>query len=104
MGYYTKHELSVIEGGQELISELRAEYDEAKYALDDNGKSGERCKWYDHDNNLINFSKKYPYALFKLEGEGDECGDIWASYYRDGKMQRCKAKITFDKFDEKLLA
>jgi len=99
MGYYTRHELEVIEGDNELISELRNSSECASYAIYDNGKESGECKWYRHEDELRNLSKKHPQALFKLIGEGEDSGDIWIEYYRAGKMQRCAAKITFDKFD-----
>ena len=60
-------------------------------------------KWYDHDKDMKEISKKFPELVFELCGEGEESGDIWKKYYKDGKVQVCKAKITFDEFDEKKL-
>jgi hypothetical protein len=45
----------------------------------------------------------YPDALFKLSGEGEESGDIWIEYYQNGKVQVCKAIISFASFDSNLL-
>jgi len=104
MGYYTRHELEIVEGDNGIISELRDFAEEANYALEENGDAGESCKWYDHEIDMRNFSALHPDALFKLNGEGEEAGDIWIEYYQNGKMQRCKAKITYDEFDcEKLV-
>lgn len=61
------------------------------------------CKWYDHDEDMKKFSKKYPGTVFVLSGEGEESGDIWKKYYRAGKVQACNAKITFDEYDESKL-
>lgn len=55
-------------------------------------------KWYDHDDDMIKLSKEHPELLFALKGEGEESGDIWKTYYLNGKMQHCKAKIIFDDF------
>ena len=107
MGYYTSYTLSVIEGGDEeqLISEFRKESDGAKYALDEDGDTNESCKWYDSNTDLIKFSKKYPDAIFCLEGEGEESGDNWKLYVKAGHYQECRAKIVFPEFDKaKLLA
>ena len=103
MGYYTRHELEVIEGSNDLIAELRTECDEANYALDDTGGSEESCKWYSHDIDMKRFSEKHPEALFRLSGEGEESGDIWQEYYRGGKRQVCKARIVIPDFDADLL-
>ena len=99
MGYYTSHKLEIAEGDNDLISALRSYEEGAGYALEDNGDTAERCKWYDHESDLRRFSATHPQALFKLSGEGEDSGDIWIEYYRAGKMQRCTAEITFDEFD-----
>lgn len=99
MGYYTSHKLEIIKGDNELISILRGYEKEVAYALYDNGETADSCKWYDHENDLRRFSIMHPEALFKLSGEGEEPGDIWIEYYQNGKMQQCKAKISFDEFD-----
>ena len=100
MGYYTSHELDVETGEHELIAELVNNNEDIAYAIDEDGESQESCKWYRHEKDLRAFSKKHPEALFKLSGEGEESGDIWIEYYKDGKMQRCKGKITFDEYKE----
>ena len=99
MGYYTDYALDIIEGDNDLISELMVKSGGVSYSLHSNGGSCESCKWYNHEIDLRNFSLLHPQALFKLKGEGEEAGDIWIEYYRAGKMQRCNAKITFDEFD-----
>ena len=102
MGYYTRHELEVIDGDHDLIADLVSENEEAAYAIDSGGEAMESCKWYSHEADLRAFSKKHPEALFRLSGEGEESGDIWAEYHRDGKMQRCKAKIVIPEFNAEL--
>lgn len=103
MGYYTRYELEVIDGSDDLIDEFREECDEANFALDEDGDSADSCKWYGHPIDLKRFSAKHPEALFLLRGEGEESGDIWREYYRNGRVQICKAKLVFPDFDAKLL-
>lgn len=57
--------------------------------------------WYDHEEQMKFFSLKYPDILFTLHGEGEDSGDVWMKYFKAGKMQVAKAKITFDEFDER---
>ena len=103
MGYYTRYELEVVEGSEELIGKFREECESAQYAFDDYGDGEEETKWYDHDDDLSAFSKKHPDALFKLTGEGEESGDMWAEYHKNGKCQRCQAIVTFEEYDENKL-
>jgi len=62
------------------------------------------CKWYDHDKDMREISKKYPETIFILEGEGEESGDIWKKYYLNGKCQVAKAEVIIPEFDESKLA
>jgi hypothetical protein len=103
MGYYTSYDLEIVEGEEELIELLREECDEAGYAICSSGDTKDDCSWYEHDQDLKAFSLKHPEALFKLSGEGEEAGDLWLKYFRNGKVQVCNAKIAYDDFNEDLL-
>lgn len=115
MGYITNYELSVED---RLVENRDIEFDVsqaisnflsfsqgARYALDEDGGTREGCKWYEHDDDLKNFSKQPEYkdVLFTLSGTGEEGGDLWKLYVMNGKAQLAKAKMTYDAFDEKLL-
>ena len=49
---------------------------------------------------MKDMSLQFADILFELKGEGEEAGDVWKAYYLNGKEQICRAKITFDEFDE----
>lgn len=101
MGYYTAHELEIISGDHHsIIEQLRQECENARFALDEDGNTQESCKWYECDEEMKEFSKKYPDAIFVMSGEGEEAGDLWKTYYKNGKMQHCEAVITYEHFDE----
>jgi hypothetical protein len=103
MGYYTRHDLEIIDGSNGLIEDLIAECEGAGYALKDNGDCSQECKWYGHKKDLTEFSKKHPDALFMLSGKGEENGDAWIEYYRNGKVQVCEAVYVYPKFDADLM-
>ena len=64
---------------------------------------GNNCKWYSREDDVKKISKLFPNVLITLYINGEENGDLSYEYYKDGKMQVCKANITFPPFDEKLL-
>jgi hypothetical protein len=100
MGYGTRYELLLKPYKDEVIPELREYSEGAAYALNDDGESSESCKWYEHENELKTFSKRHPNILFTLLGEGEESGDIWRLYVKDGKKKKVKAKLIFEEYDE----
>lgn len=94
MGYYTRFKLAVIVGNNDVIQEFRDENENADCAIE-----GEDCKWYSHEEDLKKFSTKHPEVLFKLSGTGEEAGDMWVKYVKNGKMQVCRAKIIYDDYN-----
>jgi hypothetical protein len=103
MGYYTRHELVIQKGSNDLIQELREFSDYANSAFDKNGDPEDSVKWYEHQEELKAFSAMHPEAIFKLIGEGEETGDLWHEYYMKGKIQVCKAFITYPHFNSDFL-
>lgn len=128
MGYYTRYDLSVQSNGQynsydvaKYISEQNEQSDKfyafeyslkefltdldnlagTVYALE--LESDDECKWYDHEKEIKELSRKFPEIIFKLHGEGEENGDVWDKYFRDGKMQVCNAEMSIPPFDESKL-
>jgi len=99
MGYYTKHELEIIEGNDN-VTDYEHEIGEVNGYGD---PFGEECKWYQHEKDMREYSQRHPKTLFKLSGVGEEAGDIWVEYYLNGKMQRIPAKIVFDDYDPEKL-
>jgi hypothetical protein len=101
MGYYTRYTLTVSSQEEKLIKELREENESAHNAICEKGFTADECKWYDHETDLKTFSKKHPRVLFTLEGEGEESGDIWTLYVKNGKSQLEKAEIIVGDYDPK---
>lgn len=99
MGYSTSYTLKVTPNSAEVWDAIE-ENEDLSYAV---GEWKDSCKWYDHDADMISFSKQFPETLFTLNGEGEEAGDLWIKYYKNGKTQYCHAVITYDEFDENKL-
>lgn len=117
MGYYTTYTLS-IEGVMRQDGTLK-EIDAAQKELlekeievmgvfDEIGDLeygySAYAKWYDHDDDMLLLSRRFPEILFCLHGEGEESEDMWNSYYYDGKTQYCRAVITYEDFNPQKLS
>lgn len=105
MGYFTHHNLDIKcdhtkHNALEIIEKFRKEYEEAGWALDEDGSCADSSKWYEAEKELREFSKQYPEVLFTLHGEGAEAGDVWNLYAMDGKVQMEKAVLIIAEFDE----
>lgn len=100
MGYYTTHKLEII-SGNDYVTDYEKEIAEVS------GYSRpfeDSHKWYDHEEHMREYSKRHPNTIFKVIGEGEDSSDLWHEYYKNGKMQKCIAKITYDEFNENKLA
>jgi hypothetical protein len=108
MGYMTNYELTVVTDNRELeqriINHLNENNEYNEEIIDASGYDMfGGMKWYDHEKDIINLSKKFPNVLIELDGEGEETGDIWKLYAKGGKTQRVKAELKFADFDESKL-
>lgn len=122
MGYYTYHELEVVsEVGESKIREMEQyivdnELDwqlnkfngreRLKFAVNKYGDSDlaeEPRKWYESTEDMAKMTLAFPNILFKMHGEGEEAGDLWDCYYKNGKHQYCPGIITYESFNENKL-
>lgn len=103
MGYYTMYSLEVIQGDSKVIEQIWNTEDEISHVIGTNGCPNEQAKWYNYEEDMRRISKKYPNTVFKLRGDGEESGDIWVEYYKNGKCQKAQTTITFEPFDPKKL-
>jgi hypothetical protein len=106
MGYSTMYSLE-IEQGDITIEEFMKTVDEKSnlyYAVDEDGSSVDEIKWYNHEEEMKELSKKFPDIVFRLHGEGEENDDIWYKYFKNGKMQSCYATLHFDDYSEDKLS
>lgn len=107
MGYNTSYRLewsAVDELTGFKIGTAIGENEEMRYVMGSDGHSEDSGKWYDNEADMRALSLKFPGVLFTLHGEGEESGDVWKKYFRDGKAQICKARLDFPPFDARLLS
>lgn len=102
MGYYTDYRLRV-EGSGAAYDKLMKEKDNIIFSDYDwnlgrwlEEHHGENCKWYDYETDMQQLSREWPNVLFILEGDGEEAGDLWKAWFRNGKMHKLEAKIVFE--------
>ena len=104
MGYYTVYTLkweptdSTVEI-EEYIRKKQTEDENFAYGINPSGEMADSVKWYDHDIDMKILSKAFPKIVFTLSGEGEESGDVWKTYYKNGKMQAEQAEIKIAGFD-----
>lgn len=98
MGYKTRFELEIYRGDACIIECTESVIEQVGYDPFD-----EEHTWRNFEEDMKKVSKLYARAVFKISGEGGESGDLWEAYFKGGKVQKCKAKIVYDDFDEALL-
>jgi hypothetical protein len=101
MGYYTRYGLEYEPkrlGEDQAIQQRMEKLWDGEYNPFD-----EACKWYGNEGDMKKLSLEFPTVLFTLSGEGEEAGDIWKKYFRNGKIQIANAKITVAEFNPKEL-
>ena len=106
MGYYTNYKMTVIdENGNDIDSSIEPLFHEQE--LYQSGVSVQDVitqkldafKWYEHDKDMREYSEVHPQYLFILDGEGEESGDIWRKFYKNGKSYEWKLEYTLPDFD-----
>lgn len=91
MGYYTNYKLtSKPEATDEIRVDLENFIDNYQFYFDDKNDSiipSDEIKWYDHDQDMKLFSKKYPNHIFYLVGIGEDTWhDIWRKTFQNGAL------------------
>lgn len=99
MGYNTHYDLD----STPWTPDVRAAVDADEEYIREASENECHAKWYDHEEEMRAFSKRFPGVLFTLCGEGEEGGDLWRKYFRDGLMMEARAVITYPEFNPELL-
>lgn len=58
-------------------------------------ESDQKVKWYNHVKDMKNLSNKYPTVEFKLDGVGEDQGDVWYKLFLGGKMKVVKPTLVW---------
>jgi hypothetical protein len=104
MGYYSAFTLSVSnpdgtpagdEVAKKAIGEFREECEDAMSALKPDGTFRDNAKWYDCNEDLTEFSEKYPDLLFELNVEGEDETGYYRLYCLDGAQEVCKGEMAY---------
>jgi len=107
MGYYTNFSIS-IKQGQDYLGDLQNAIEkQSDYTFDNDGTeiySDGSIKWYEHSKDMENVSKLFPDLVLQVDGEGEESGDIWTTFWKDGKYQQAKRVVTVEDYDESKLS
>jgi hypothetical protein len=101
VGYLTEYECqtALTEEQEVLLGSI------VQYPVDmlTDGSQYDSIKWYGFEKDVKEFSKHYPDQLFEWHGKGEEQGDVWRAYVKNGKYFYQKAKLLFVNFHENLL-
>lgn len=101
MGYYTNFDLQYDSAQsdpvelQRLISDIRAGKTFTDYEISLNSDEWDTMKWYGHDEDMKALSLEYPNVMFVLTGAGEESGDFWRSFYKNGVWQTVTGEVTY---------
>lgn len=109
MGYYSDFEIrvdgvtddTVLSEMSEVLGEITGKY----YEFVTYGgviHSGERYKWYDHEANFAELSRRYPDHLFEMRVIGED-SEMWQLYAKGGKVYTNSIEPHWPPFDESRL-
>jgi hypothetical protein len=97
MGYYTTFDITTDDYNT-------SEHIDAIQSLSGYEYGFQDVKWYKHEQDMKEYSKRHPTVLFTVDWDGEEQGDSGTRYFKNGKMQVCKAEMIVAPFDESKLA
>ena len=104
MGYITQFDLD-LDGPEEALQEFveagdnGGETASGVYYMDFVNGETISCKWYNSKEDMIELSKKFPELLFSVDAAGEEPGDLWKAWARNGKYKRIEPEMIWPKVD-----
>jgi len=103
MEYYTVFGLDILEGDDYVTDYKKEIVNHSNGYLSLFDGDGDGHKWNNHEDDMLSYSEKHPKVLFLLSGNGENQGDLWKKYFKNGKMQESRAVITYEEYDENKL-
>lgn len=107
MGYTTRFRLHIDSADTKILKEVVSYIKtQTSYYLEfDPGDMTAylTAHWYDWEIDMKNVSTHFKDVLLVLNGVGEDSDDVWRAYFKDSKMQFCKARLVFDDYDKELL-
>lgn len=116
MGYYSDFNITIKDYDREKYSEdvfycfvdfCRNRRDDADCygiiaSMDRYGNESlyDNMKWYSCEEDMKTVSAAFPDVLFEVQVTGEETGDLWKLYAKNGKVQRADAEIIYPEYDE----
>lgn len=82
-----------------VIDALRVFSEDAQFALDESGDSTGWAKWDSLEEDMQEFSGRYSALLFVVTVCGQESGDYWRLFARDGRCVTVPGWIEYGKPD-----
>lgn len=104
MGYYTDFTVSIAPQSPENMDEDQFESVLSEltilsgYSFDPEGNA-RSIKWYDYEEDMKIFSTLYPNHIFLVEGDGEESGDVWKHYFKNGKSICIQPTLSWPEVD-----
>lgn len=111
MGYYTFYEIEDVSGqNAERLKldfsngEILTEYGALNQIFEHiPGYAHDTMKWYGYNEDMRRISSEYPNTLIVLSGKGEEAGDMWRAYFRNGEYELAQAQIVYPAPSEAIL-
>lgn len=86
MGYYTRYDIS---------NNFEEIYDAINEQSGYGSVEDDSIKWYDCLKDITEVSKKFPNQEVHVAGQGEEQGDVWKAFAKDGVLFLSKAVMEF---------
>ncbi len=102
MGYYSV--ISVYSDQPEdehvkIIEQFREENEYAEWALDEDGNGQDSVKWYEFENDIKEFSSRFPTVEFEIYRDREESEDFEKMLVINGKSTSVMGVVEYPKFD-----